>query len=532
MSLTSSIIKSESNRKSGILMHISSLPSPFGIGNLGKEARNFVDFLVETGQKYWQMLPVGPTGYGDSPYQSFSTYAGNPYFIDLEDLKSEGLILDEEIWHLYENENRDKVNFEKLSKEIFPVLKKAYERFNKEDTHYKKFKDENKFWLEDYSLFMSLKDHHEGKQWTIWKDEYKFRKQEALEEFKKENFENYDFYNFLQYIFFKQWDKLKSYTEEQNILLIGDLPIYVAEDSADVWSHPEVFKLDEDLIPTVIGGVPPDYFSKEGQLWGNPLYNWDYLEETDYKWWIERVKWNHKIFDMLRFDHFRGFESYWAVPNGEETAINGKWEKGPGMKLFEKIKSELGDIPIIAEDLGELTQEVIDLVEESGYPGMNILLFAFGVRADSEYLPHNAKKNSVMYVGTHDNDTIIGWLNSGDQDEIEFAKEYLNLTLEETFNWGLIRGALTSPSDLCIIQMQDILLLDNSARMNAPGVLGGNWAWRMLPEDLGELTKIKLEKLTRISGRYNKSKEELDAEKAIEEAVEIALEGGLKQDEI
>ncbi len=525
MSLTSSIIKSETNRKSGVLMHISSLPGPFGIGTLGKEAKNFIDFLSETGQKYWQMLPVGPTGYGDSPYQSFSTYAGNPYFINIEDLKDKGLILEEETWTLYDGHNIEKVDFERLSKERLPLYKLAFSRFDINDKDFKKFKRKNKSWLEDYSLFMTLKDRHEGKQWNKWDKEYKFRKEIALSKIKKED--DFEFYNFLQYMFFSQWQDLKTYAMEKNILLIGDLPIYVAEDSADVWANQKVFKLDEDLLPKVVGGVPPDYFSKDGQLWGNPIYDWDYLEETEYKWWLDRIDWNHQIFDLLRFDHFRGFESFWEVPYGDKTAVNGKWEKGPGIKFFNKIKEVLGDIPVIAEDLGDLTEEVVDLVEESGFPGMNILLFSFGPRADSQYLPHNVKQNSVMYVGTHDNDTILGWLKSGDPEEIEFAREYFNLTLEETFNWGLIRGALTSPSNLCIIQMQDILLLDNFARMNTPGVLGGNWSWRMKKEDLGPLAKIKLEKLTRISGRYNKSLEEIQAEEALEEALEIALESNM-----
>lgn len=532
MSLTSSIIKTELKRKSGILMHISSLPGPFGIGTLGVEAREFAEFLVETGQKYWQMLPIGPTGYGDSPYSSYSTYAGNPYFIDLDNLVERKLLIDYEIWHLYQWGDVEKVDFDKISKERMPVFKLAFSRFNLEDEDFIKFKEENINWLEDYSLFMAIKDSQEGKSWIEWDEDLKKRNEFTLKKFKEDNRRQYEFYNFLQYIFFSQWKELKEFVEEKNILLIGDLPIYVAEDSADVWSHPEVFKLDENLKPKVVGGVPPDYFSKEGQLWGNPIYNWDYLEKNNYKWWLDRIKWNKEIFDVLRFDHFRGFESFWEIPYGEETAINGKWVKGPGMKFFNKIKTELGNIDIIAEDLGDLTDEVIELVEESGFPGMNILQFAFGARGDSEYLPHNCKKNSVMYVGTHDNDTIIGWLNSGDPEEIEFAREYFNLTLDETYNWGMIRGALTSPANLCITQMQDILLLDNSARMNSPGILDGNWSWRMRKEDLGTLTKLKLEKLTRISGRFNKSQQELDAERAIEEAIEIALEQGVENNEV
>lgn len=494
--------KFENKRKAGVLMHISSLPGPYGIGSLGREARNFGDFLFKSGQKYWQMLPVGPTGFGDSPYQSFSTFAGNPYFIDLDMLKDEGLLFDEELYPLNENVNPKRVDYSRLYVERFKILKLAFERFEKNSDYYSFVKDSD-FWLDDYALFMAIKNKQGGKSWLEWEDGLRKRDKTAIENFVRENSFEIDFYKFIQFKFFSQWKALKEYLKNLDIEIIGDLPIYVSADSADTWSNPKIFKFDENLVPKVVGGVPPDYFSADGQLWGNPIYNWKSLEKDGYKWWIDRVKWNASIFDVLRFDHFRGFESFWEVPYGEKTARNGKWAKGPAMKFFKKLKEELGELNIIAEDLGDLTPAVEKFVEKSGFPGMKILLFSFDDKEDNIYLPHNAPKNSVMYVGTHDNDTILGWLSKASQNEIDFAREYFNLTLEETFNWGLIRGALVSPSNIAIIQMQDILLEDGYSRMNTPGSLGNNWTWRMNYGELSDLAVIKLEKLTRVSKRHN-----------------------------
>lgn len=487
-------------RGAGVLMHITSLPGKYGIGSLGKEAREFANFLRAAGQKYWQILPVGPTGYGDSPYQSFSSYAGNPFIIDLENLRERGLIYDQEL-ALYEREETGKVDFSNMNQERMEVLKLAFSRFDVEDLDYQDFIVRNNFWLKDYALYMAIKDNQEGVCWQEWEEAYKFRDRTVLKKFEAENPEAISFYIFIQYIFFSQWEELKAHLHRNSIQTIGDLPIYVAEDSADVWANPELFKLDEDLKPIVVGGVPPDAFTDDGQLWGNPVYDWKVHEYTNFTWWIDRIKWNFSIFDLVRLDHFRGFESYWEVPFGDKTARNGKWAEGPGIKLFNKVKEELGDLPVIAEDLGIITPAVEKLLEDTGFPGMSVLQFAFSPSAKSEHLPHNAVENSVMYTGTHDNDTILGWVENFKAEDIEFAKKYLNLTEEEGITWGMIRGAFTSVSRIAVIQMQDLLYLDNSARMNLPGTLGNNWVWRMKKNQLKDDIIVKLREMTRMSGR-------------------------------
>lgn len=496
--------KIKTDRASGVLLHISSLADPYGIGTLGKKSREFVKFLDDAGQTYWQMLPVGPTGYGDSPYQSFSTYAGNPYFVDLDILKDLELLTREEIENKIFVDNPEKADFGRIYQERFEVLRLAYSRFDIENKDFKLFIEKNAKWLQDYVLFMSIKDYFHGVKWTEWPDEFKYRNQDALARFEEENIEEVNFHRFIQFMFFEQWDDLKKYMKEYGILTIGDLPIYVAEDSSDVWANPEVFQLNDNLDPEFVGGCPPDAFSDDGQLWGNPIYNWDHLEETGYQWWLDRIEWNFNIFDCIRLDHFRGFESYWRIPAGDKTAKNGSWQPGPGMKLFGALREKFGDLPIIAEDLGYMTKEVYNFRMETGFPSMKILQFAFDPECNSDYLPHNYDDNCVVYTGTHDNDTIIGWLENARFEEIETAKKYLNITDEETFNWGLIRGAMTSVAKMAIFQMQDLLMLDNSTRMNNPGILGGNWEWRMRDGALNPYLSGRLRELTRISGRLKK----------------------------
>lgn len=496
--------KISENRTSGVLLHITSLPNEFGIGSLGEESREFLIKLKQAGQTWWQILPIGPTGYGDSPYQSFSSFAGNPYLINLDYLKNCSLLTDEEITEVKSLYDCNRVDFGKLYNERYITLRRAYERFDKSSLDFESFCRENSFWLNDYALFMTLKDENNGKPWQEWEDKYKFRDKEAIEEFENNNFSKVNFYRFLQFQFFSQWDGLKRFAHENGIKIVGDLPIYVAEDSSDCWANPELFSLDENLKPIWVGGCPPDGFSEDGQLWGNPCYDWQVHEETDYDWWVNRFKWLFSIFDCVRIDHFRGFESYWRIPAGDDTARNGSWIQGPGMKLFSKLKDELGELPIIAEDLGYMTKEVYEFRRETGFPGMKILLFAFAKDASSDYLPHNMDKNFVVYPSTHDSDTVIGWIKEHDREEVEFAKRYLNMTEDEGLNWGMIRGAMTSVADMAIFQMQDILGLGNETRMNYPGTASGNWTWRMKIGEFSEELIEKLKSYTQMSGRLKK----------------------------
>ncbi len=492
-------------RSSGVLMHISSLPGKYGIGSLGKEARDFGKFLADTGQKYWQTLPIGPTSYGDSPYQSFSTFAGNPYFIDLDILKDEGLLDDSDLEILDYSGYETEIDYSLLYNERFITLKKAYDRFEKNALYYK-FKEENEFWLDDYALYMAIKITQNNLPWTKWDNKFKFRDYEAIFDFKNSHEEEIEFYKFLQYQFFKQWNDLRDYLLDLGIEIIGDIPIYVAEDSADTWGNPEVFKLDKDLNPTVVAGVPPDYFSENGQLWGNPIYDWQYLKSTDYKWWVDRVSFAFEIFDVIRFDHFRALHSYYEVEYGLETAKIGKWKLGPGMDFIDTLEKEIDGLKMIAEDLGDLGSDVKKFVAEAGFPGMKIMVFAFSGDYENEYLPHNVPKNSVYYVGTHDNETVSGFIDRALDYEMAFAKDYLNLTLDEGYNFGFIRGAMTSPSDLCIIQIQDIVNSDKNSRMNIPSTLGDNWKYRLKATDLNIDIKNKFSNITKISGRHQKYK--------------------------
>jgi len=489
-------------RSSGILMHISSLPGPYGIGDFGKGAYDFVDFLECASQKEWQILPLGITGFGDSPYQNFSVFAGNPYFIDLEEFFQKGYLNKEDIALHPLGDNPERVDYGLLYKNKTALLRIAYKRAKKEiNRELEAFYEKEKTWLRDFALFMAIKKAHNDVSWLKWPQEYRNINSRAVLDFERENQDEIYFHIFVQYFFFKQWKALKNYANKKNIRIIGDIPIYVAEDSADLWRHHGLFKVDENLYPLTVAGCPPDAYSETGQLWGNPVYDWEAMERDGYTWWIDRIRASFEMYDMVRIDHFRGFEAYWEVKYGSSDAVNGKWTKGPGYKFFERIKDELGELPIIAEDLGFLTDEVYELIGKTGFPGMKVLQFAFESGAESEHLPHNYTRNCVVYTGTHDNNTIIGWVRKAGKRELLFARDYLKLSFEEGFNWGFIRGAFSSTADTCIIPMQDYLGLGDEARMNTPSTLGNNWVWRMKEDALTDELAERIAKLTRIYSR-------------------------------
>lgn len=466
-------------RASGILMPIFSLPSPHGIGTFGKEAYRFVDFLVKAGQSYWQVLPLGPTSYGDSPYQSFSSFAGNPYFVDPDLLIKDGLLTEEEVNGADFGEDFAAVDYGKLYQNRLPLLKKAFARFVP-DKEYHAFCAENAWWLDDYVLFMALKKSHGDEEWAAWETPLRLRDEATLSAARKTHTDELSFYRFVQYMFYTQWMALKAYANAAGIRIIGDIPIYVAYDSADVWAEPEQFLLDKRLRPELVAGVPPDAFCEDGQLWGNPLYDWEHMKRDGYGWWKRRLRYALKLYDIVRIDHFRAFESYFAVPFGELTAKNGHWVKGPGMALFDELAAAFGgDLPIIAEDLGFLTPAVRELLKESGFPGMKVLQFAFDSREDSDYLPHHYGRNCVVYTGTHDNDTILGWTKTADEDDVAMARRYLHVDEAEGFNWSMMRAALMSVADTAILMMQDIIGLGSEGRINTPSTLGNNWQWRI-----------------------------------------------------
>ena len=493
-------------RSSGILFHPTSLPGKYGIGTLGKEAYAFIDFLKKSKQKLWQIFPLGPTGYGDSPYQSFSSFAGNPYLIDFDLLIEAHLLSEEDLKDMFFGDNEEYIDYGAIYNQKYPLLRKAYENFKSSDNNemkgsFENFKRENSSWLNDYSLYISLKNHFNGLPWNEWAQDIKNREDGAMHHYRNELADDIEYHNFIQFLFFKQWGDVKRYANENGIKIIGDIPIFVAADSSDAWANPEIFLFDEERKPVKVAGVPPDYFSATGQLWGNPLYNWEKLKETNYSWWVERVRANLSTCDIIRIDHFRGFEAYWAVPYGDDTAINGQWEPGPGIDLFNAIKSQLGELPIIAEDLGLMTQGVIDLREATGFPGMKILGFAFDSGEENDYLPHTYTKNCVVYTGTHDNDTLVGWFQKAKEEDRQFARDYLNSRSDDEIHWDAIRGAWSSVACMAISPVQDFLGLGSEARINTPGVASGNWQWRLKQGVLTNELAERIAKLTKIYSR-------------------------------
>jgi 4-alpha-glucanotransferase len=491
-------------RSSGILLHPTSLPGPFGIGELGDEAYHFIDFLASSNQHLWQVLPLGPTGYADSPYASFSSFAGNHLLISLRLLAREGL-LDETLLRPPPSLQAASVDYGAVITFKMPLLWQSFEAFQvsatpEQQRGYAQFCTNNSRWLDDYALFMALKDEHGGTPWTQWVPDIVARKPAALSACQERLATHSNFHKYLQYQFYNQWTKLKHYANARDIRIVGDLPIFVAHDSADVWAHPELFFLDTAGLPTVIAGVPPDYFSVTGQRWGNPLYRWDVLAQTGYAWWIDRFRAVLSLVDLVRLDHFRGFQAYWEVPAEEETAIKGRWTPGPGAALFKVLKKALGRLPIIAEDLGVITPDVVALRKQFGFPGMRVLQFAFSSDATNEHLPHNYERHMLVYTGTHDNDTTVGWYNTRRPEEQHHVREYL-ATDARTINLDLIRLALSSVADLAIVPLQDVLGLGNEARMNMPGRATGNWTWRYRAEMLKDWHRDWLARMTRLYNR-------------------------------
>ncbi|OUL30672.1 4-alpha-glucanotransferase [Nostoc sp. T09] len=496
-------------RSSGILLHPTSFPSRFGIGDLGLEAYSFIDFLKDTYQQYWQVLPLGPTGYGNSPYACYSAMAGNPQLISPEQLKEQGLLAEDDFANLPVFDT-SKVDYEKIKPIKIDLLKKACENFKTKATplqqkEFAGFCHSKAYWLDDYALFMALKDTHEGSSWHTWEPELAKREPQAIDQARRQLTAEIFFHKFIQFEFFRQWSQLKTYANMSGIRIIGDIPIYVAHDSSDVWANPEIFCLDEETgEPALMAGVPPDYFSATGQLWGNPVYNWEELQKQNFKWWLGRFQAMLDYVDVIRIDHFRGFEAYWAVKKGEETAINGEWLKAPGEELFETIKQNLGTLPVLAEDLGVITPEVEALRDKFEFPGMKVLQFAFGSDPGNPFLPFNYPRNAVVYTGTHDNDTTLGWYNQASDWEKQQVLLYLGCLSTEGIHWDLIRLALSSIANQAIIPLQDVLGLGTDARMNFPSIAEGNWEWRYpqsaLTEELGQRLKI----LTTLYGRAPK----------------------------
>lgn len=489
-------------RSSGILMPISSLPGPYGIGDFGKSAYHFVDFLEAAGQKNWQILPLGVTSYGDSPYQCLSDYAGNPYFIDLKTFIELGYLTKSEVAKAKLDNASTPIDYGHLFESKLGLLKKAYKRakINLEDI-LSEYLTAQGAWLHQFALYMAIKGEHNFEAWHEWRPEYRTYSSPEVAAFEAVHKDKVYFWVFTQYFFEMQWQQLKHYANLKGVRIIGDLPIYVAEDSAEVWARPDYFKLGKDHKPLTVAGVPPDAFSLTGQLWGNPIYNWRQMKQDGYQWWIERIRHSFTRFDALRIDHFRGFEAYWEVEYGAETAIAGRWVKGPGLSLFKAIYKTLGPLNVIAEDLGYLTPEVKRLIEATGYPSMKVLQFAFDPDEESSYLPHHMTQNAVVYTGTHDNQTIAGWLDSIPKREFMNAVNYLKLNYDEGLNWGMIRGAWSSTANLAIAPMQDFLNLDNSARINVPSTIGKNWTWRLEESALTPELAARIRELTQLYGR-------------------------------
>ncbi len=498
-------------RYSGILLSITSLPSKYGIGCFDKAAYEFVDFLEKTGQRYWQILPLGSTshfGASDSPYQAYSAFAGNPYFISLETLVEEGVLTEEECETVDFGKNPSKVDYEALYEKRLPLLHKAYERSNiSQNGDFQEFCKKNFWWLDDYALFMSLRDFFGGAGWTEWPEDIRMHYSHALSYYHEKLYFEVEFQKYMQFKFWEQWSKLKKYANDKHIMIVGDMPIYVSPDGSDVWAQPEMFQLDEKNMPSQIAGCPPDSFSADGQVWGNPLYRWDRHRETGYHWWVTRMWYSYQLYDMVRLDHFRGFDEYYAIPVGG-TAMEGHWEKGPGMELFNTLRDRLGNRDIIAEDLGLMTDGVRQLVRDSGYPNMKVLQFAYekaDIGGGNEYLPHNYTNNCVVYTGTHDNDTVYGWFSGLDKETEQYVRKYLgdDNTPAEKIHTKFISLAMMCCADTCIIPMQDWLGLDNSARMNVPGTVDVNWSWRLKKGQVTEELGKEICSMTKLYGRAN-----------------------------
>jgi 4-alpha-glucanotransferase len=493
-------------RASGILLPVFSIPSKYGIGCFSKEAYTFIDQLNQAGQKYWQLLPLGPTSYGDSPYQSFSTFAGNPYFIDLERLILEGLLEQEECDIIEFGYDDRYIDYGQIYQERKDILWKAFKRSKVEvEDNYKTFVQENKEWLPDYALFMAVKSQFGDRSWIEWDEDIRTREGLAIEKYKELLQEEIAYYYFVQYKFKEQWLELKSYANEKGIQIIGDIPIYVALDSADTWTRPELFQMDKNRMPTAQAGCPPDGFSATGQLWGNPLYNWEYHKETDYEWWCNRVAYHQRLYDVVRIDHFRGLDEYYSIPWGALTAEIGEWRRGPGYDIFKVLSKKLGTLNVIAEDLGFLTEGVFKLLADTKYPGMKVLQFAFDSRESGDYLPHNYIHNCIVYTGTHDNDTTKSWYQSIRDEEREYILEYLGRkdteVTDNEITWRLISMAQSSVAKLCVIPVQDYLGLGAEGRINTPSTLGGNWTWRLRDGEIMEELIKQIRQMTQLYGR-------------------------------
>lgn len=492
-------------RSSGLLLHPTSLPGPYGIGDLGKSAYQWIDFMVNAGQTIWQILPLGPTGYGNSPYQATSVFAGNPLLLDLEDLAARDLIPGEALEH-HRAFPDHRVDFPAVIDWKLPLVLSTRERFHERadaDTRsrYAAYCEENGArWLNDYALFMSIKNRQGGASWTDWPEPLRLRHPEAVAAAEADLADDIESHKVVQFLFFEQWSRLRAYANEKGVAIMGDIPIYVTYDSAEVWGNQDRFALDGEGKPTEVAGVPPDYFSETGQLWGNPLYRWDRMAENDFAWWVERIRVTTTFVDWVRIDHFRGFEAFWAVPFGEETAMNGTWKKAPGVALFETIRRELGDLPIVVEDLGFITREVRELRDRFGFPGMKILQFAFGGDPSEPFLPHNYDPNCIVYTGSHDNDTTLGWFNSAPENEREFCLRYLG-GHQEDITQSLVRLAMGSTAILCIFPVQDVLSLGPDARMNRPGQPDGNWEWRLQP---GQLESRHADRMADLAHMFNR----------------------------
>ncbi len=515
-------------RSAGVLLSVTSLPSRYGIGCFSREAYDFVDWLARAGQTYWQILPLGATSYGassDSPYQAYSAFAGNPYFISLDDLVEEGVLTQAEIDEVNFGDDPADVDYHALHAHRFKLLRRAYERSDiSRNPEYRQFVRENGWWLDDYALFMAVHGFFGDKIWTEWPQDIRLRWGYALDYYRRELYFDIEFHMYMQFQFDRQWKKLKAYANSRHIRIVGDIPIYVSPDGADVWSHPELFKLDENKRPTAIAGCPPDGFAADGQVWGNPLYDWDYHRQTNFSWWVTRMWHSFQLYDVVRIDHFRGFDEYFSIPYGADTARDGHWEKGPGIALFNRIKECLGDKAVIAEDLGYMTDSVRRLVRDTGYPNMKVLEFAFDSRdtgAANDYLPHNYPENCVVYTGTHDNETIVGWFEGIKEEERRMAREYLcdPYTPAREMHKPFISAAMMSHAATCIIPIQDYMGLDNSCRMNQPSTVGKNWRWRVTK---AQLTDALAEELNRFAKRYGRMN--WDAEKLLEAEAKAAQE--------